>query len=54
MTKQEFTNRAIISMCANPNFCDGVTIDKTNIIEQADLLAKRLEEEYYQPFDEEA
>lgn len=52
MTKQEFINRAIISMCANPKFSDDVTVDKTNIIEQAYLLAEQVEAEFTEPFDE--
>ena len=51
MTKQEFINRAIISMCANPKFSDGITVDKTNIIEQADLLANQVEAVFTEPFD---
>ena len=52
MTKQEFINRAIISMCANPKFSNDVTVDKTNIIEQAYLLAEQVEAEFTEPFDE--
>ena len=52
MTKQEFINRAIISMCANPKFSDDVTVDKRNIIDQAYLLANQVEDEFSEPFDE--
>lgn len=39
-------------MCANPKFSNDVTVDKTNIIEQAYLLAEQVEAEFTEPFDE--
>lgn len=39
-------------MCANTKFSDGITVDKTNIIEQADLLADQVEAVFTEPFDE--
>ena len=52
MTKNEFKLRALLAMCSNPKYVDGIDLQVESMIEDADILANNAKEIAY--FDDDS
>lgn len=47
MTKNEFKLRALLAMCSNPKYVDGIDLQVESMIEDAEILANKAKEIAY-------
>lgn len=52
MTKNEFKLRALLAMCSNPKYVDGIDLQVESMIEDANELANHVVKSLYFPFED--